>query len=83
MPLRLRASPARGQSCCGAETGPTSTLQSSPLSCGTSDTAPSILLTKDQTHVGHIDVITMKCIMLPCMSEVKRNEDHRWVRSLQ
>lgn len=68
-----RASPARGQSCSGAETGPLPALQSSPLSCGTSQWAPSILLAHDQTHLGHFDVITVKCIVLQFRPEEKRN----------
>lgn len=80
MPVWLRASPARGQSS-GAETGPTPTPQSSPLNHGTSESAPSILLAQDQTHLGHFDVITVKCILLPCMAEVKRKQDHGLVRS--
>lgn len=77
----LRASPARGQSWSWAKTGPMPALQSSPLSCGTSESASSILLAQDQTHLGHFEVITIKFILSSCRAEIKSKLDPGWVRS--
>lgn len=55
MPVWLTASPARGQTCSGAENGPTPALQSSAPGRGTPESATSVLLAQDQTHPGHFD----------------------------